>query len=685
MSTTETAARLPAPARLTLSSRLCAVALTALLTAFAAHAHAATADRAAQRKAFIAAYASASQGDSAWKQQARGLASYPLYPYLPAAALEHDIGKATLAQVQAYLARWPDLPPASDLRKAFLAELARRRDWSAFRTLYQSGLGTGLTCDKLLADINGGRKLSYRHDLAPLWQRASLPGDCNAVLDWAHAHGLLNRQRLWQRIDIAAAAGHAGVVASLAKWLHGNDARHARRVVQALRQPAQAARAALGWRDSPRSRSTASLALRGLVRQDSTQALALWPRLRHHLHFSTRQHHAIEYDLALFSAADFDPGSERRLRNLPARLQTDATRGWRIRVALARRDWQSVLDAWSAMPARQRDDPEWTYFHARALAALGQAGAARAQYASLADQATYFGFLAADRLGKPYSICPSSIADDRSREKALLGNPGLDRAFELHAVHLPALARREWALALRGSDADTRRLAALLAFHRGWYNRTIGVFSHGDTLQLYRYRFPLARQDRVREQARDAGIDPAWAYAIIRAESAWKTDAKSAAGAYGLMQVLPGTARVLAKKLGLAYRQPDDLFEPRLNIALGTHYLAQMASRYGGAPWLASTAYNAGPIAMDKWLAARGELSADLFVATMPYHETRDYVARVMAFSVIYDWRLNGRTIPLSQRMPRYRQPYAPPTAHSARQAVQCRAGNDASTDPLAP
>ncbi len=629
--------------------------------------------REAQRAAFIRAYASALQGDASWQQQARGLESYPLYPYLPAAALEHDIRTISLAQVQRYLARWPDLVPASDLRRDFLHELARRRDWKDFRTLYSPGLGTDLHCDKLQADLADGQRLGFRRDLAPLWSRASLPADCDPVLDWAHRHGLLTRTRLWQRIDIAARAGRSDVIASLAKWLHGADARHARNLIEAIREPDKAVQAAAHWRDSPRARSTATIALRRLARTNSAQALTWWPKLRRHLHFDARQRHAIVYDLALFSATDFAPGSGQRLRELPAHLQTDSSRGWRVRVALARRDWQGVLDAWEAMPDAQQQDPEWSYFHARALAALGDGKAARAIYASLAAQTNYYGFLAADRLQRAYSICPDHISGNPASERKLLvSNPGLDRAFELHAVHLPALARREWVRALRGVDANTRNLAALMAYQRGWYNRTISVFSHGDALKLYRFRFPLARQDRVSAAARAAGIDPAWAYAIIRAESAWMPDAQSAAGAYGLMQLLPTTARSLADALGLPYQNPEDLFDPLLNIALGTRYLADMAARFGGAPWLASAAYNAGPVQLDSWLAARGTLPPDLFVATMPYHETREYVARVMAFSVIYDWRLYGRTLPLSRRMTAYGTPYAPPGPDTPRRPVQC-------------
>jgi soluble lytic murein transglycosylase len=658
--------------------------LLATTHAMAAHAPATDA-RKAQRTAFIQAYASASQGDPVWKKQAAGLKHYPLYPYLEAAAIEHDIRQTSLATVRDYIQRWPHMLPADTLRHDFLRELARRQDWKGFRNLYRPGLSTTLTCYKLQADLAAGRKLTFQRDLAPLWKQASLPSACDPVLTWAHKHKLLTRERLWQRIDVAARAGRSGTVSSLAQWLHGADTRRAQRVVLALRDPARALKDAGTWRDSPRNRSTASIALRRLARNNSDQALTLWPTVRHHLHFSTRQRHAIEHDLALFSATDFAKDSQRRLRDLPPAAQSDSTRGWRLRVALAERDWQGVLDAWAAMPARQQQDSEWIYFHARALAAMGYTHAARKAYASLADQTTYFGFLAADRLHEAYTICPEHIADDPQHEQALLKNPGLDRAFELFAVNLPQLARREWTRAMRGASADTRRLAALLAYRRGWYNRTIRIFSHGDAMKLYRLRFPLARQDRVAAQSADAGIDPAWAYAIIRAESAWMTDAQSGAGAYGLMQLVPATARHLASKLKLPYRQPGDLFDPKLNIALGTHYLAQMADRYGGAPWLASAAYNAGPRQVDKWLSARGDLPPDMFVATMPFHETRDYVARVMAFSVLYDWRLYQRTLPLAQRMPRFGQPYTPPGPKSPRKAVQCAAAAPASARSTAP
>ncbi|EIL91398.1 lytic transglycosylase domain-containing protein, partial [Rhodanobacter sp. 115] len=227
----------------------------------------------------------------------------------------------------------------------------------------------------------------------------------------------------------------------------------------------------------------------------------------------------------------------------------------------------------------------------------------------------------------------------------------------------------------------TRALAADLANRRGWYDRAVFTFSHGDMLHYYDLRFPLARQDGLVAQADEAGIDPAWAYGILRAESAWMTDAHSGADARGLMQLLPDTAAGVAKRNGLAWGGGDTLYDPAVNIALGTRHLAELDARFGDAPWLASAAYNAGSAKVKQWLGARGSLTPDVFVATIPYKETREYVARVMAFSVIYDWRLHGKVLPMSARMPAFvdppdgqPQPAASPAAHAARKTVDCPA-----------
>lgn len=658
-----------------------AIVVLALVRSTSASAVAAPTD--AQRAAFRQAYAIAQQqGGDAWRAQAQELRDYVLYPYLEAAALEHDLAALDLAHVQAYLSRHPGLIPADDLRRAFLGELARRQDWAGFLTLYRDGLGDALTCDALQARMAQGQPLEFDRDLAALWQKPSLPNACDPVLAAAHDAGLLTPTRLWARIDRAVAAGADGTVAVLANWLPGRDAETARRLALALRDPAAAAEQASRWPDTPHHRQAAALALQRLARSDANQADKAWLTLRKHFHFSDEQHNDVLNALALFHATDFDEHALQRLAELPAAAQTDATREWRVRVALAKQDWRAVLRAIDALSPAQQRDGEWRYFRARALAELGKPAQAQQLYTALASEPTYFGFLAADRSDAPYALCPWTLNDDDARARMLRADPGIQRAFELFAVDLPRDARREWARALHGSDEATRRQAALLAYRRGWYDRAVFTFSSGDALRLYEQRFPLASQDGVVPQAQQAGIDPSWAYAIARAESAWMSDAHSGADARGLMQLVPATGAQVARSYGLPWSGADSLYDPVVNVQLGTRYLAQMAQRYNGAPWLASAAYNAGPIKVDQWLAARGTLPPDVFTATIPYKETREYVARVMAFSVIYDWRLSGSAVPLNQRLTPIGTTYLPPVAGTVRKAVSCPA--DVGTQPAA-
>jgi soluble lytic murein transglycosylase len=199
-------------------------------------------------------------------------------------------------------------------------------------------------------------------------------------------------------------------------------------------------------------------------------------------------------------------------------------------------------------------------------------------------------------------------------------------------------------------------------------------------MRLYALRFPLAHRDDVVRDSRESGIDPAWAYAIIRAESAFTTDARSGANAYGLMQLLPGTAKQLSKSDNIAYGGTGDLYDPETNIALGTRYLGKVAARFDGSIWLGSAAYNAGPEAVDRWVNQRDSLDPDLFIETIPYKETREYVSRVLAFAVIYDWRLHGKVQPISARLPRIGQAYEMPDDKTVRKPVACPA-----TQPLVP
>lgn len=624
-----------------------------------------------QRDAFRVAYAAVQDGQD-WRTLAKGLENYPLYPYLEAAALQRDIKTASATDVDAYLARYANLIPAEDLRKAELRWLASQKDWTGFRHFYQTGLGDALTCDDLQARLAQGQKLDFNRDLAALWQQSSLPADCTPVLTAAFAQGLLTPQRTWERIERAADAGRAATVEQSSAWLNGDAATAALRIADALTNPANLLKKAHAFPDTQYNREAIARALIRLARRDSSGAQTEWQALSPRFKFSDDQRKRVLATLALYNAVDFGPDALTRLADLPAAAQTDATREWRVRSAVVQGDWKAAATAIAALTPEQMQHDEWRYWRARVAQKLGKDAAARDDYDALARQATFYGFLAADRAGLPYSICPAIVVADATSDRQIEAIPGFARAFEFFAIGMLPQARREWNRAFADLPPDQQKQAAALASGKGWYDRAVYAFGKSGDLDYYALRFPLADKQRVLTAARDAGINPAWAFAIIRAETAWQTDAQSGADARGLMQLLPSTAKEVARKNDLAYTGAASLYDPAINIPLGTQYLASLAARFDGSPWLATAAYNAGPGNARRWVNARGNLDPETFILAIPFNETRDYVTRVLSFATIYGWRLHGQPIPVSSRLPMIGMPYDP-AVDPKRKQVACR------------
>jgi soluble lytic murein transglycosylase len=658
--------------RFTGRARTFVVAASLVLPSGAFAQPAASLTPAQQRDGFRTAYAAAQDGGD-WRALAQGLASYPLYPYLEAAALQHDIRTATATQVDAYLQRHADMIPAEDLRKAELRWLAQQQDWTGFLHFYQPGLGDELTCDALQAKVAQGGTLDFDGELASLWQQTRLPSACDPVLAAAAKQGLLTPTRVWDRIERAADAGRTSTIAQSAGWLPDSDASEARLLALALRAPATLLKQADTLADTPRDREAVSRALARLARRDSAQAQAKWPSLSQRFQFDQGDRDRVLAALALYNAVDSGPDALQRLADLPASAQTDATREWRVRVAVAQGDWKAAEAAIKVLTPDEMQHDEWRYWQARIAQRLGHASSALDHYDALAGEATFYGFLAADRANLPYSICPQTVTDDPAALQQAEHDPGLVRAFEFYALGMLPNARREWNRAFANLTPDQQRQAVALAARRGWVDRAVFAFGKSGDLRYYALRFPLADKDRVLTAARNAGIDPSWAFAIIRAETAWQTDAQSGADARGLMQLLPGTARQVARRSDLPYDGSASLYDPAINIPLGTQYLADLAARFNGSPWLASAAYNAGPGNAQRWVDAHGNRDPETFILTIPFNETRDYVTRVLSFATIYGWRLHGEPVPVSSRMPAIGTPYDPP-ADPPRKQVVCRA-----------
>jgi soluble lytic murein transglycosylase len=604
-----------------------------------------------QRAALQAAFDAADRGTLPAEVAAQ-FASDPVYPWLQATALRTEIATATPAQVEPLLAKYDGHPVAAWLRNTWLTELARRIDWRDFRSAYRDSDDKALRCADLAARLDAGATDDkWVQDARALWLTGtSLADNCDAPFAQMMAMGKLDEGWRWQRIDLAVTEKQTGVIRYLAKTLEHDDARLALSYAAYIDAPTTTI--PVVWPRTARSRDVATVALSRLARRDPDIAASMLPAVASTLHLDSDERGRVLHDIALWTVASYLPGSAERLNAVPESAYDDSLYEWRVREAISRSDDAAALAGIEKMPDKQRNDSRWQYFEARLRERAGQADAAQALYQKAAMSPTFHGWLAADKLKQSYALCALEPSADAALRQRVANNAGLQRAFELFAIQRPGPATRDWTAAVKPMTDDERRIAVLLAQNNGWYDRAVfAMNSSPDDSRYYSLRFPLHHDADIRAQSRINSLDPAWVAGETRAESAFMPNARSGADARGLMQLLPGTGALTASRLGLAWQGGESLFDASTNITLGTAYLRQMVDHFSGFPYLAIAAYNAGPAPVERWMAQRPELDPDFFIESIPYKETREYVARVLAFSVVYDWRLNGDAAPLSDRL----------------------------------
>ena len=619
----------------------------AALPAAPAHAQGADADITALREAF----ALAQDGPGTRYEQAeKRLRGHPLHGWLEYVHLSRDPQRLDAEDVSAFLQRNDGQPVASQLRSDWLRELVRRGDDAQLLRDYRPQNDTTIACAYLRASsATAGNDDAWNSAVRALWLSPhSLPAACDPLWLIAQQRGVIDDALRWQRIMAAAAAGETGLMRFVARALPSADADKAQAYAAFIAAPEASAR---DWPSDARNATIAVLGLNRLARRDADSAEALLANLATPLKLSAEQVAAVRYQLALWTVASYGPGGAERLARVPAGAFDERLHEWRVREALSRSDDVAALTALRAMPAAQRAESRWRYFEARLLERRGDAAAAMALYQQVAQEANFHSFLAADRLDQDYAFCPLAVNTAKPMRAALVENPALIRALTLFKLDRPAWAEREWRALLPTLDDALRIEAIRQARAVGWHNRIFDLGKDPDELRYYRLRFPLPYASLLREQARQHALDPAWLAAQIRAESTWMANARSAANALGLMQLLPGTGKAMAQKLGTPWRGERTLLQGATNIRLGSAYLAQMLERHQQLPYVAIAAYNAGATPVARWRTQRPDLDPDIWIETIPYKETREYVARVLAFSVIYDWRIGGQATPVSARM----------------------------------
>ena len=612
-----------------------------------------------QRTRFLETRTALEQGDAlVFMRNAAELKDYPLYPYLVYWHLRDKLPEQSPVTIRAFLDSQSDTPLAPLLLDAWLRYLAREERWQEYLDFYPGSRSTELRCYFHTAQLKTGQQTAAWAGAEKLWLVGhSQPEACdNLFTDWEQAGGLTPALR-WQRIELTMASGNTGLAGYLARGLEEEDHRWVTLWRKVYSRPQLIADSELLKANSERSRAIVLQGLQRLASKDPEAAAALWPELVLRYSFTKSERNAAAHAIALDFAMSADVRALEWFAALPAESLNETSRGWAVRTALRHQRWRAAVAWIESMPASEREAEIWSYWLGRAYEAMGEKEKAEGIYRTVSGSRGYYGFLAADRIGTAYNLSHEALSVDPQALERLEQSPALVRAKELYHLTLITDARREWDYAVSHMSREERLAAGKLADKWQWYDRALLTLARANYFDDLIIRFPLAYNEAVSREAEKRSLDPAWIYAVARQESAMTPDVTSPAGALGLMQLMPGTGRAIARKLDADIRHQDELLQPETNIRFGSYYLRQVLEQFGENPVLATAAYNAGPNRIREWFPEQKSLDADIWVDTMPFHETRQYVRRVMAYSVFYDQRLERPIKRLSERMPSISKP----------------------------
>lgn len=580
------------------------------------------------------------------------LQDYPLYPYLLYRDLNQRLDEFPATEVRAFLRDYDDLPLAGQLRSDWLQQLAETERWDDYLQDYRATGNITLDCQHRRALLARGRVTEALADIESIWVHGhSRPDACDPVFAVWRERGGFTRERIWQRFELAMAAGQDGLGRYLRNLMQGEQRAAADRWLRIHAEPQRLRE----LEPDPTQPHAADIVLHGLQllsRRDSVATAPLFDELQaRHRRNGGPGWDRLQRQLALFVAARGHHGAAARLAALPDELVDEDVEAWRIRVPLRQQDWPEVLRQTERLRPDTAQQLDWRYWRARALEATGDSDSARTLYAELAEQRDYYGFLAADRLRRDYRIEHRPTHVSAAVLEAMTQQPAMLRSRELWLLNRVVEARREWQQALDEAEPDQLRAAALLTDDWGWHDRAIVALARAGDWDDLTLRFPLPYRDQVIAAARGQALDPAWVYAVMRQESLFQADARSSANALGLMQILPSTGQQIAARLGENWGGNASLLDPAISIRYGAHYLSGNLDRLQLNPVLASAAYNAGTGRVLSWLPEDEAIDAAVWAETIPFFETRGYIRRVLEYSVVYAWRLGMEPLPLHTRM----------------------------------
>jgi soluble lytic murein transglycosylase len=577
------------------------------------------------------------------------LNDYPLVPYLKYQWLKKHLDEE--AEVKLFITLYESSRYANKLKHRKLFRLAKQRKWSQFEEYYTASSNVSLQCYHLRAQYKSGEKDSAIAAAKDLWNVGySQPKACNPIFKQLKKSSLYTNDLVWQRFEKTLRNNKVSLAVYLKSQLPKSQQATAQLWINLHRRPERHIQALLKKKQKKQTPAMFTHTISRLANKDITSAIRIWDANKQNYDIGEQHLNKLEKKLAFKLVFKRESGAYDRFSQLS--FPDSSSREWRVRVALSEQNWPNVLTAIEALSAEEKKTEKWQYWQARAFIETGEAEKAEKILSELSTRRDFYGYLAADKMNTMYQLSnnPSQVTEPEIT--ALSERQPYRVAYELKKLGRKSEAKFQWWHALRTLNKQEITVAAKLAQQWKWDEIaifTIAKVKHWDDIEM---RFPLSYSDKIHKNSAKNDLNPAIVFGLVRRESAFNEKARSPTGARGLMQIMPQTGKQIAKHLNERWRGSSSLDNPETNIKYGVYYYQRLLKKFDGNYALALAAYNAGPERVKKWLPKADSMPADIWIETIPYHETRDYVSTVITYALIYQQRTQTNELSMNDFTP---------------------------------
>lgn len=530
-----------------------------------------------------------------------------------------------------------DTPLSKKLREQWLYQLAHNKNWTTFLQYYKDTTNPGLQCYATLALYQQNQNPEALNTAKKLWLSGhSQPIECNQLFTLLLKNHAIDERLITKRFALALAEQNVQLAFYLLQQYKPPRRQETQWLLQIHQQPKRITMLSPGGLNG----ELYLYGLRRMVASNMDKALQYWrlPITQRLLNHTEQQ--AFLAHIALYKALRNDPEAPLYFKKIEPAFYDDVLLGSQIRYALKYKQWGRIETLINHIA--DKDNPCWQYWRARALEATGQKEKAIALYQQLALVRHYYGFLASLRLKKSLSFTNEKAISDKQLLKPY--QPFTDQIKTLYLSKQVVEASRllnDFMSELPKDDKSA--LVYWISHELQWHGKSVYLSNNEELSNQLSLRFPLAYRKTVLAYAKHYQIPQELVYAVIRQESAFRDDAASTAGAQGLMQLMPTTAKLVSKREKITYLDQKQLLSSQKNINIGVAYLQQLAKRFGNHPVLMVAAYNAGPRQVAYWLKNHPPKEMDIWIETLPWQETRNYLKNVIAFYAVYQYRMQTK------------------------------------------